>query len=200
VTTNIPQIVGISGTNGSGKDTFGHVLADEFNLLFISVTDILREELARRKLKPERSLMRQLSSEWRKQYGLGVLIDKALEIYNNTPTPHSGLAISSLRNPGEADRVHGLGGQVVWLDADPLIRYNRIQANAQNRGAIRAVDDQKTFDEFLADEQAEMHHQSNDITTLSASGVKAKADIFLENESNNLESFVKEIKRSLVIN
>lgn len=189
------KIVGISGTNGSGKDTVGKILADKYNFLFVSVTDMLRNELANRGLPPAREHMRELSAEWRRESGLGVLMDKALEFYKAQPREYTGLAISSLRNPGEVDRVHELGGEVVWVDADPKLRYDRLQANAASRGEIRAVDDKKTFEQFLSEEQAEMQY-SGDAATLSVADVKAKADITILNEGD-LDSFKQELKTTL---
>ena len=65
----------------------------------------------------EREVLRTISAEWRRELGLGVLVDKAYAEYQ--VGDYKGLAIASLRNPGEADRVHALGGSVLWIDADP---------------------------------------------------------------------------------
>jgi len=90
-----------------------------------------------------------------------------------------------LRNPHEADRVHELDGTVVWVDADPAVRYARIQANAAGRG--RAGEDNKTFEQFLAEEAAEMHAPAGaDQAALSMAEVKEKADVFIKNNSNDL--------------
>lgn len=180
------KIVGIGGTNGSGKDTVGHMLAERHNFLFISMTDMLREELVRRGLPPAREHMRKLSAEWRRESGLGVLIDKSLAIFKRQQDRYAGLVVASLRNSGEVDRLHELGGRLVWVDADPKIRYGRLQANP--RGGLRAVDDQKTFEQFLAEETAEMHH-SGDEATLNTMEVKKRADIFLTNDGNDIEAF-----------
>ena len=182
------KIIGISGTNGSGKDTVGQILGEK-GWLFISVTDLLRAELKRQGLPLERENLRKVGNEWRREYGLGVLIDKAVEEYKRSGD-HVGLAIASLRNPGEADRVHELGGKVVWVDADPKIRYQRIYS----RG--RSTEDSKTYEQFLAEEQAEMHHDG-DAATLSMAGVKAKADIFINNNGSDIEGFGKQIKKQL---
>ncbi len=184
------KIIGIGGTNGSGKDSLGQFLADDHGWLFISVTEILRDELKRRGLPIERNNLRNLSAEWRRESGLGVLVDKAVEIYKNSDKKYNGLAIASFRNPGEVDRTHALGGKVVWADADPKVRYERI--NGRGRGA----EDNKTYEQFLEEEQAEMQH-SGDEATLNMSGVKAKADIYLENNANNLEYFKKEAQEAL---
>ncbi len=191
------QLIGIAGTNGSGKDTVGQVLADNYKFLFISVTDILREELVRRGLPIERENLRQLSAEWRRQSGLGVLIDRAIAIYEQQPADrYLGLAIASLRNPGEVMRVHELHGKVLWLDADPAIRYQRVQAHTSERGAMRATEDRKSYQQFLDEEKAEMQH-SGDAATLSMADVKKEADIFITNEGDDLKVFSDQVADAL---
>ena len=184
--TNKLQIIGVAGTNGSGKDAVGLTLADRHSYLFVSVTDLLRAELNRRGLEVNRENMRGLSSEWRRQYGYGVLIDRAVDEYKRLQDKYVGVVIASLRNPYEADRIHELGGLVIWLDADPRTRYERIQANAEARA--RSGEDSKTFEEFLAEEEAEMH-SSGDAATLDMQAVKVRSDIFLENDGTNLAEF-----------
>jgi len=180
------KIIGISGTNGSGKDSVGHVLADKHSYLFVSVTDLLRAELNRRNIPVERENLRQLSAEWRREYGYAVLVDRAIEEYNKLKGRYVGVAIASLRNPAEADRIHELGGVVVWIDADPHTRYERIQNNAEARA--RAGEDAKSFEEFVAEEEAEMH-SSGDGATLNMTEVKKRADIILNNDQTNLQEF-----------
>src|SRR4051794_38619530 len=97
-------IIGLSGTNGAGKDAAGHTLALKHNYLFVSVTDLLREEAKRREISVDRENLRMISAEWRRQYGLGVLVDRAYDQFKQLEEEYSGLAISSLRNPAEADR------------------------------------------------------------------------------------------------
>ncbi len=184
-----PILIGIGGTNGSGKDSLGQILADKHGFLFISMTDMLRNELQRRRVPTNRENMRELSAAWRRESGLGVLIDKAWAEYQKVAEHYRGLVVASLRNPGENDRVHELGGAVVWVDASPQIRYDRITSRGR-------IDDQRTFDEFLQDEQAEMH-QSGDEATLNMAGVKAKADITIENNEQTIEAFEQLISKKL---
>jgi len=187
------KIIGLAGTNGSGKDTVGHILADKFGYLFVPITDLLRNEAKHRNLEITRENLRGIGNEWRREAGLGVLVDKAVAEFEPVKAEYKGVVISSLRNPGEADRVHELDGTVLWVDADPRTRYERIQANAANRG--RAGEDRKTFEQFLAEEQAEMN-QSGDAATLNMSAVKAQSDITVQNDSDdvrNLESKIAEI-------
>ncbi len=190
------KIIGVSGTNGSGKDTIGHMLSERHNWLFISMTDMLRDELEQRGLPPAREHMRELSAQWRRESGLGILIDKSVALFEKQSGKYEGLVVASLRNPGEADRIHELGGQVVWVDADPIVRYNRLQTNAGSRGHRREVDDNKTYEQFLKEQEAEMKH-SGDVATLSIGDVKKRADIFLENNGNDIEVFMDEAEKAL---
>ncbi|HVV66805.1 MAG TPA: AAA family ATPase [Candidatus Saccharimonadales bacterium] len=190
------QIIGIGGTNGSGKDTVGHLLADKYGYFFVSVTDILRDELARRGLPPAREHMRELSAEWRREHGLGVLVDKAMQLYKEQTKQYKGVVMASLRNSGEVVRVHELGGTVVWVDADPRVRYERVQANLEARGAHRAVDDRKTFEQFLADEEIEMHH-TGDAATLDMAAVKEGSDVVVRNDGSDLQQFEQQVKQAL---
>lgn len=188
------RIIGIAGTNGAGKDTVGHMLADKHGYLFVSVTDILRREAERRGQPVEREVLRSISAEWRRELGLGVLVDKAVAEFEASGGKYSGVVIASLRNPGEADRVHALDGTVIWVDADPRIRYGRVQAALEQRG--RAGEDRKTFEQFQAEEAAEMN-RSGDSATLDMSAVKERADMTAINNDKPQDEFLEDVAKQL---
>jgi len=184
------KLIGIGGTDGSGKDSLGEMLAERHGWMYVSVTDILRDEARRRGIPLRRDTLREISAEWRREFGLGVLVDKALVIYKKSSGKHNGLAMASLRNSGEVDRLHELGGTMVWADADPQVRYQRV--SGRNRG----TEDHITYEEFLAEEKAQSHH-GGDKHALSLNDVKSKADIFIENNGNDIEKFKTEAEKVL---
>lgn len=186
------KLIGLSGTNGAGKDTVGEILAEKFGFLFISMTDMLREEALSRGLETSREVLRTISAEWRRESGLGVLIDKSIAHYEKLggDDKYNGLVVASLRNPGENDRVHELGGQVVWIDADPRVRYNRIFSRSR-------ADDPTTFEQFMIHDKSEMKH-SGDKATLSMEDVKEKSDKVFLNEYDNLNNLSEQIAKQLL--
>jgi cytidylate kinase len=188
-------LYGLSGTNGSGKDSLATYLVRECNFLYISSSDLLRAEAKKRGLEVEREVLRTISAQWRREGGLGVLIDKAVETYSSEggDVAYAGLITGSLRNPGEADRIHQLGGTMIWVDADPIVRYQRITNADRGRGDTEA---QKSYETFLEEEAAEMQH-SGDAATLSMADVKEKCDIFVENDGNDIAEFEKMVKDRL---
>jgi cytidylate kinase len=190
------RIIGLAGTNGAGKDTVGHMLAEHHNYLFISVTELLRAEAKRRGLPVEREVLRTISAEWRRELGLGVLVDKAVAEYEAVRDQYAGVVMASLRNPGEADEVHKMGGTMLWVDADPRVRYDRIQANKASRG--RAEEDDKTFEQFQAEEAIEMRPQG-DAATLDMAGVKTKSDVIVDSSHEDLAAFRAHVEQSLGI-
>lgn len=191
---NALQIIGLSGTNGSGKDTIGELLAEKHGYLFISGSDLIRDEARARGLPVTREVLRTISAEWRREHGLGAIIDMAVEKFKASGKEYKGLVTASLRNPGEADRVHELTGKVIWVDAEPRVRYDRIQAGAHLRG--RTGEDDRTFEQWQADEAAEMQ-SSGDEATLNMSAVKEKSDIFLFNNGNDIEAFKRDVETEL---
>lgn len=187
------QIIGLSGTNGSGKDTVGQMLAEHFGYKFVSVSDVLRDECRRRGQEVSRENLRQISAELRREHGLAVLVDRAMESFQPEKDQYKGLVMASLRNPHEVERVHELGGSVIWVDADPKVRYQRITSN--NRGR---AEDQRTYQQFLEDDAAEMYPpQGSDEATLYMAKVRDQADIFLENNTNSPETLLKDLQSSL---
>lgn len=184
-------IIGLAGTNGSGKDTIAHLLRDKYNFYFGDATEMLADELIRRGLPTDRLNKSALSAEWRRQYGMAAIVDRAIEEYHKGS--YAGIIVGSLRHPGEVDRVHELGGAQLWVDADPKIRYARISGNVRSG---REHEDKKSFEDFIADEEREMT-PVGDEATLNMSAVRDRADLFIDNNSNTIDLFKTEVEKIL---
>jgi cytidylate kinase len=190
------RVIGLSGTNGAGKDTVGHLLASHYGYLFVSMTDMLREECKRRGLPIERHNLRMISAEWRREKGYGVLIDMVMDHFEPLKDQYRGVVMASLRNPHEADRLHDFEGVLVWVDADPKVRYERIQSNAASRG--RQGEDDKTFEQFLAEEQVEMHN-TGDEAELNMSAVRDRSDIVITNDTTDVKVLTGDVETALAL-
>jgi cytidylate kinase len=189
------KIIGVAGTNGAGKDVLGIMLAERHRFLNATATNMFLDELKERGWPPDREHKAKLSAEWRREHGMGVIVDKAVEMFEKEPGKYNGIVVGSLRHPGEMDRVHELGGTTVWIDADPRVRYDRIQRNLHERVGTH-VEADKTFEEFLAEQEREMT-PVGDEATLHLKAVKDRADIFLDNDGDDIETFKKEAEAVL---
>lgn len=182
----LPEIVGVAGTNASGKDTLGTLRAIIQNAQFVSLSDILRHELDLRGFTHERENLRTLGNEWRSEFGSGVLAEKTIERYEveKAEEGFTGLTITSIRHPKEAEVIKNAGGIIIWVDADRHIRYDRIQKRNLNR-----PEDQKTFEQFAEEEDIEMRHVEGNDSSPNMGGVRDMADITIINEYASLEDY-----------
>ena len=184
----LPEIVGISGTNGAGKDELGKLLAERQGYYFHSVSDLLREELSRQGRPHTRENMSTLSKQWRNEsHDDGIMFTKAIKEYlaDKQQNGYKGVALVNMRHPGEVKTIHAQGGVAVWVDADQRVRYDRIQA--VNRGRH---EDNVTFEHFRADENREMYPPADAPEgTLHMAAVRELADITIENDFDSVESY-----------
>ena len=100
------------------------------------------------------------------------------------------MVVASIRNLGEVEHIHKLDGKMVWVDADPEIRYKRVI------GRNRSSEDNKTFEEFLKEEQDEMNAYGDE-ATLAVGEVKKLCDVFIENNSDDKEVFKSTVEHTL---
>ncbi len=188
------RIIGISGTNGSGKDTVSNILADLLNYKFISVSQFLRQELLKQAKEINRENTRELSNHLEIKYGKSYLVEEAINQYKKFKDEFGGLVVSSIRNTNEASKVKSLNGIMVWVDADPEIRYQRIKDNL-NRD--RPADDDVSFSDFLKQENEEMAYNKNN-QNLNTAEIKIMCDITILN-NNNLGSLKKILTEKFLI-
>jgi dephospho-CoA kinase len=148
---NLPQIIGISGTLSSGKDTLAEYLVANFGYTHVSTGDMVRAEATKRYGNIERSTLQIVGPELRAEGGAGALVSKALE----QPRP---IVITGIRTPGEVKTLKAAGGILLFIDAYAEIRYERMV----KRGREDDKGGTLTFEEFAQSERAEVAVGNND--------------------------------------
>lgn len=182
----LPEIIGIAGASGAGKDTAGHLLA-KYNYKFTSLSDTLRAELDVLGLAHTRENLRTLSGEWHREHGAEYLTLRTIMKYHNEKESfdYKGLAIGSIRRPAEAKVIQTHGGMVLWLDADRRVRFDRIQAAHRGR-----AEDAASYEQWCADEDAEMTPPADDDgSALNMAGVRDMAGVSIDNSFKDERSF-----------
>lgn len=184
----LPEIVGVSGTNGAGKDVLCNLLVERCGYHFHSVSDLLREELRRQGKEINRENTSALSKQWRNETGDdGVMFTKAIARYHaeKAEKGYKGAALVSVRHPGEVASIHAQGGVTIWVDADRRVRYDRVSGGARGR-----AEDVVPFEQFAADEDREMNPPADaPAGTLNMAAVRDIADIHVDNNFASLEEY-----------
>ncbi len=191
----LPEIIGVSGTNGSGKDTLAELRAEKENSMPASLSDILRVHQRENGLPCEREDLANLSRQWREDYdNNGILVTKTIERYEEINQNlawqalrcFNGLSVVSLRHPAEADEIHKHGGLVIWTESDPRISFERISNSQRGR-----VDDDKTFEQFVAELECELlPAEGVSSGTVNLGAVRPLADEIIFNNFDTKEEYI----------
>lgn len=134
---------GLVGRNGSGKSTVCQYLMEK-GFLYLSLSDMLRQEARSRGLVEERDVLRTLGNELKAADGLAVLAERAYAKFKNEEK----VVFDSIRHPLEASYLKSQGVVLLGVDVDVRVRFERIK---QRRSPTDHVD----FETFLQHDQAE---------------------------------------------
>ena len=179
------EVIGVSGTNGAGKDTFTEYWLRRTHGLQIGLGDMLRSQLSP-DIEPSRANLANLSAELRRRQGLAVLVDIALEQYNTSG--HGHLVLNGIRHPSEAQRIKDVGGTMIWIDAPIEARYRRVRQGDRGR-----FEDDVTFEQFQEQELGEMSAASEASVNLTI--VKRLADVAIVNDYDRKKDFERHIDK-----
>lgn len=137
-------------------------------------------------IEPSRENLANLSAELRRQQGLAVLVDIALEQYSTSG--HSHLVLNGIRRPSEAQRIKDIGGTIIWIDAPIETRYRRVRQGDRGR-----FEDDVSFEQFQEQELREMG--ANGAASVNLTIVKSLADIVIINDYDKKEDFERHINK-----
>ncbi len=136
------KVIGLTGTIGSGKFVVRDYLKQKFNCFYVKISDVLRNEMVKRKGRLDRKTLQDSGDEMRKKYGGHVLAKVSIDYL---PRNKELIVIDGIRNPGEIDYLKKTFGKdfiLIAVDSLPELRFERLKQ--RNR-----ADDPKTWEEFL---------------------------------------------------
>lgn len=135
------HLIGLTGTNGAGKGEVARFLRQK-GFDYVSLSDVIREELKNRGLEPSRDNLISCGNELREKFGPSELARRAAAKITR-PT-----VIDSIRNVREIEFFRQLGDFVlVAVDAPVEIRFERVMRRGRNE-SVRSLEDFKAKEEL----------------------------------------------------
>ena len=166
------MLIGVAGPNAAGKgEVTGYLAQQGYRVL--SLSDILRDTLRREGVSETRERMIETGARLREEHGPGVLARQTLE---KLGSDHD-YAIDSIRHPAEVETLAGSARRfaLVWVDADPRVRFERLRLRGRSGDPTR-------FEVFQELESREL--ASADSAGQQLLAVKALADHVVHNDGS----------------
>lgn len=173
------MLIGITGTNGSGKGAVVEYLVSKKGFSRYSARTIILEELRNRHLPLTAVHMRDVANDLRKQHGSAYIIERLYELAKNDAQA----VVESIRTIGEAEFIKEKKGFLFAVDANKEIRYERV---ANKQGAELA---HMSFEDFCMIEDREM--SSSDPWDMNVFGVMQISDAHILNNGSEVELYAQ---------
>ncbi|OGD10272.1 MAG: hypothetical protein A2Y86_03675 [Candidatus Aminicenantes bacterium RBG_13_62_12] len=137
-----PRLLGLTGTNGAGKGEAAAFFMKR-GYTYLSLSDVLREELRKRGLEATRDNLIRTGNALRRRYGPDVLARRVLRRVRGDTV------IDSIRNPAEVARLRTRPGfRLLAVDAPVEVRFERVRRRGRDESA-------RTLEAFAAKEREE---------------------------------------------
>lgn len=184
------MIIGVTGNNGSGKDTFAQYLVSNKGFTHISLSDFIREETVGRGLELARHNLHDVGNEMRDKFGSGILAKLALDRMDKSEN----YVVTSIRNPNEIMELEKAGNFVlVAVDAPADVRFRRIiERNRKNEKEIISFEEFKKFEADELESQLSSSQQIKECIGMAGFGVDNDCDV--ETFSRRIEDVFLQIK------
>lgn len=142
-------ILGFVGDLAAGKGTICQYLLKNYGTTSYRFSTMLRDVLNRVYIENNRENLQKLSTVLRENFGQDLMSKVIAEDVKNDSNEI--VAVEGIRRPTDITYLEqNPGFHLIYLTADPKIRWERLVKRNENPG-----DDKKTYEEFLKDEQAE---------------------------------------------
>ena len=186
------MIIGITGTNGSGKDTVADFLIQKLGWPHFSLSDELREICREKNIEPTRDNLIKFAREIRNERGLDYLSQRILNKASDN------FIVIIIRNPAEIEPLKKADKFIlVAVDAPIEIRYKRVISAGKNRSGHKIGEENISLKEFRNKEQIEMQGKGADQQLQVLMDV---ADTKIENNGTieELKNKVEELLNNIV--
>ena len=179
-------ILGFVGKIASGKDVSKKYLEEKYDASSHRFSTMLRDILNRLYLDITRENLQHLSYDLRQRFGSDALARVIAEDVKNDQ--HDIVVVEGIRRMADIIKLKDFTNfYLISIDVDAKIRYNRLVKRGENVG-----DREKTFDQFLLDEQAEAEKEIPQV--MAAAKHQVNNDGSLEELYAQLDKVVSEIK------
>lgn len=182
------KVIGITGTLGAGKDTVSKHLKQRFNCFCVKLSEVLRNEIEKKRNKLDRTVLQNSGDEMRQQYGNHVLAKVSIEYL---PRDKELIVINGIRNPGEVEYLKKEFGKdflLIAVDSLPELRFERM-------GKRAGSNDPKTWEEFLEMDQRDQGTNQPDYGQ-QVKRCMEMADVTIRNDSI-FEDFQNSIRENI---
>lgn len=171
------KIFGFVGHIASGKGAACDYFHEKHAAGYHRFSAILRDLVVRLYLPDDRDHLIRMSEALRREFGEDTLARvMAADVAND---PAGIICIDGIRRVQDMMNLRQIAGfKLIYIEANPKIRYERLILRAQ-----RSDEKNKTFEQFLADEQRP--------TETSIDEVKKQADIFINNNGSIEEFYIQ---------
>jgi dephospho-CoA kinase len=138
------RLIGLTGTNGAGKGEVAAYLMKK-GYVYFSLSDLIRDELRKKRKEPTRDNLIALGNALRKRYGADILVRRVMKKVKGKKA-----VVDSIRTTEE---VAFLRKQkdffLAAVDAPVELRYKRVRKRGREESA-------STLKDFIAKEKEEM--------------------------------------------
>lgn len=174
-------IIGFVGPLASGKGTVAKYLQEKYGSRAYRFSTMLRDMLDRIYVEKTRENLQDISKFLRERFGQDVMSKViAKDVQNDSGEI---VVVDGIRRPTDITYLHELPGfHLVYITAESESRWKRLVARKENPG-----DEQKTYQEFLKDQQAEAEQLIQEL------GEKAEFKIVNDGTKEDLTSEVENI-------
>lgn len=178
------MIIGLTGSNCSGKDTVAEYIVKQYRYTHYSLSDIIREMMKEKGIPATRENLIEFGTGLRTQYGNGVLAKKVLEKIS----PEDNCCITSIRHPDEVEVLRKRKDFIlINVDAPLNTRFERM--TKRNRSG-----DPDNIEKLIELEKKESQTEGSGQQLIKTANMADKVFI---NDYDNIESLKAAVDKML---